>query len=68
MHNERPVLFVDKEAAARIALAMYIGERCKFCDVEFKSLDDLHGAVCASKHPFRIAHEACYAAHQEPAL
>lgn len=56
-------------AAVRVALSMYVGERCKFCRHRFTSLADLdaRSVVFAGYHEHgRIACQACWDA-QAPA-
>ena len=45
----------------RLALSMYLGERCKYCGVTFATLDDLHDTVFAGYHQWgRLAHKECW--------
>lgn len=53
------------DVAVRIALSMYLGEKCKFCKEEFKTLEDLKTAVWAGYHEHgRLAHESCWVTHE----
>jgi len=57
----------DKKTAFRIAMSMYLGERCKYCGEEFKTLDDLSDAVYAGYHEHgRLAHKRCWDANTPP--
>ncbi|NLH78496.1 MAG: hypothetical protein GX465_15805 [Acidobacteria bacterium] len=45
----------------RLAMSMYLGERCKYCGREFATLDDLRDAVWVGQHEHgSLAHEDCY--------
>ena len=51
----------NRELYLELALSMYLGERCKYCLVEFKELDDLKDAVYAGYHEHgRLAHTKCW--------
>jgi hypothetical protein len=39
------VLKVSKEVSVNIALAMYLGEQCKYCGKVYETLDDLKDTV-----------------------
>ena len=41
---------VSKATALKIVMSMYLGERCKFCGKEYKTLDDLKDTVWAGYH------------------
>jgi predicted RNA-binding protein YlqC (UPF0109 family) len=47
-----------------IALSMYLGECCKYCGKQAKTLDDLRTVVYAGSHAKgRIACESCWNAN-----
>ena len=47
--------------AVKIAMSMYLGERCKFCLERFETLESLQDAVWAGCHEHgRIAHQRCW--------
>lgn len=51
----------NKDYLARVALSMYLGERCKFCLRVFETLDDLKDAVYAGYHEHgRVACKSCW--------
>lgn len=56
--------------ALTMSMSMYLGERCKYCLGEFKTLNDLKDAVWAGYHEHgRLAHDACWqAAHPQDAV
>ena len=39
-----------RDIALEIALMMYLGEQCKYCGKEYKTLDDLKDTVWAGYH------------------
>jgi hypothetical protein len=54
-------LIVDKNMALKIAMSAYLGEHCKFCGQEFKTLEDLKDTVFAGYHEHgRLAHQECW--------
>lgn len=57
---------VERQVAFRVALSMYLGERCKYCLGVFDTLESLHDAVWAGYHEHgRLAHERCWKEHNE---
>ena len=51
----------NRSDVLRMALSMYLGERCKFCGVTFATIDDLDSTVYAGCHQWgRLAHKACW--------
>jgi hypothetical protein len=51
----------------KLALSMYLGERCKYCGVTFNELDDLKDTVWAGYHQWgRLAHKTCWDKNNEP--
>jgi hypothetical protein len=55
-----------REFAAHMALAMYLGEHCRFCDVQVTTMEELKTVVYAGYHARgRIAHQACWDAQPE---
>lgn len=55
----------NRDTLLRLALSMYLGERCKYCNATFQTLDDLKDAVWAGYHDGgRLAHESCFKAAQ----
>ena len=58
------VLEVSKEVAVNLALAMYLGEQCKYCGKVYETLDDLKDAVYAGYHEHgRLACQSCWSAN-----
>jgi len=58
-------LKVDRDTAVLIALCMYLGECCKFCGKEYKTLDDLKDTVWAGYHEHgRLACADCWEKHK----
>lgn len=55
----------NKDYLVKLALSMYIGMRCRYCQVEFVSLDELNDVVWASRpgEPAQIAHSECFSQH-----
>lgn len=52
---------VSHDTAVKLVMSMYLGEKCKYCLKEFKTLDDLKDAVYAGYHEHgRIAHQSCW--------
>lgn len=52
---------VSKDAALKIACSMYLGERCKYCGREYKTLDDLRETVWVGYHGHRqLACKGCW--------
>lgn len=47
--------------ALRLALSMYLGERCRFCDRTYETMEDLRDTVFAGYHEHgRLACKACW--------
>jgi len=54
-------LTVSKKSAIKIALSMYLGEKCKYCGKEYKALKDLDNTVWAGSHANgRLACKKCW--------
>jgi len=52
---------VSHESAVKIALSMYLGEKCKYCGKEYKTLEDLSDTVWAGYHEHgRLACQSCW--------
>ena len=50
-----------RKQALKMALSMYLGEHCKFCRKEYKTLEDLKDTVWAGYHEHgRLACESCF--------
>ena len=44
-----------------LALSMYLGEKCKYCLVEFVTIDDLRDTVWVGEHKYgSLAHQTCF--------
>ena len=55
------VLEVSREVAVNLALAMYLGESCKYCGKVYETLDDLKDTVYAGYHEHgRLACQKCW--------
>jgi hypothetical protein len=51
----------DLDGLVNLALSMYLGERCKFCDKQYATLDDLKDTVWAGYHEHgRLACKRCW--------
>jgi hypothetical protein len=51
----------NREHLLQVAASMYLGERCKYCGREYRTLDDLKGTVFAGYHEHgRLACETCW--------
>ena len=51
----------NRPAMLRLALSMYLGERCKFCGKEYKVIEDLSDTVFAGYHKHgRLACKLCW--------
>jgi hypothetical protein len=51
----------DRQVAFQIAMSMYLGEGCKYCDKTFETMDDLKTAVWPAYHERgRLAHKECW--------
>ena len=58
----------DQATVVKIALSMYIGERCKFCGKEYKTLEDLQDTVYVGDHEHgRLACASCWNQQKEEA-
>ena len=56
--------YTDVETAARLALSMYLGEKCKYCDKLYETLEDLEDTVWAGEHENgRLACRSCWEEH-----
>jgi hypothetical protein len=55
-------------ALVRVCMSMHLGECCKYCGREYKTLDDLKDTVWAGEHAKgRLACKACWdASHTAP--
>ncbi len=57
----------EKHDMALMALAMYLGEGCKYCPKTFDTLEQLKDAVWAGYHDRgRLAHRECWKQHHSP--
>ena len=55
---------VTHENAVKIAMSFYLGEHCKFCGKEYKTLGDLQDTVFAGYHEHgRLACQSCWNEH-----
>mgnify|MGYP001610845784 CR=1 FL=1 len=59
-----PVTENNKDALVRLALSMYLGEKC-ICGHKFTTLDELNGTVWFPHDTGRITHKECYDAHKK---
>lgn len=51
----------NRDALVEIAMSMYLGEKCKYCGKQYKTLTDLKGTVFAGYHEHgRLACKACW--------
>jgi len=51
----------NRDYLAEIAMSMYLGEGCKYCDRTFETLGDLKDAVFAGYHERgRLACKSCW--------
>lgn len=58
-----PVTPMNRGDLLRLALSMYVGMKCRYCQLTFKTIEDLHEAVGASMpgaREFQIAHRKCW--------
>ena len=54
----------NREALVENALSMYLGEKCKYCGREYKTLADLKDTVYAGYHEHgRLACGSCWRAN-----
>ena len=61
MNDEKGFIEVDGETAYKIVMSMYLGEKCKYCLREFKTLEDLNDTVWAGCHEHgRLACRSCW--------
>ena len=45
----------------RMALSMYLGEKCNYCGVTFRTINDIKSTVWAGCHQWgRLAHKTCW--------
>ena len=55
------IIEVPLDVAVNLALSMYLGEQCKYCGKEYKTLDDLKDTVWAGYHEHgRLACKSCW--------
>jgi len=51
----------NRLSMAELAMSMYLGEHCKYCGKEYRTLDDLRATVWAGYHERgRLACEKCW--------
>lgn len=51
----------NEDYLVKVALSMYLGEKCKYCLREFETLEDLKDSVYAGYHEHgRIACKSCW--------
>lgn len=51
----------NRESLVEVALSMYLGERCKYCGKQYKTLADLKDTVYAGYHERgRLACGSCW--------
>ena len=56
----------NKDYLIKKALSMYLGECCKYCQKEYKTLDDLNDTVFAGYHEYgRLACKSCWDANNQ---
>lgn len=55
----------NKDYLVKLAMSQYLGMHCRYCQVEFVSLDELRHVVLASMpgEPAQIAHSECFKRH-----
>ena len=52
---------ISKKQALNIALSAYLGEKCKYCKKEYKTIKDLDDTVFAGYHENgRLACKECW--------
>jgi hypothetical protein len=55
---------VSTVSGVKLDMSMYLGERCKYCGKQYKTLEDLKDTVYAGYHERgRLACKSCWAAH-----
>jgi hypothetical protein len=65
-HRLASVKVTDQHRAglADMAMSMHLGEKCKYCLREYKTLTDLEDAVWVGDHEYgRLACESCWKAN-----
>ena len=51
----------NRDYMVQVALSVYLGEKCKYCLREYKTLDDLNDTVWAGRHANgRLACQSCW--------
>jgi len=51
----------NRDVLFKLALSVYLGEKCKYCLKKFKTLEDLKDAVWDGRHKHgRLAHKKCW--------
>ena len=56
-----PITDENREQVFQIAMSMYLGERCAYCERVYKTLDDLEDTVWYGSHEHgRLACKACW--------
>jgi hypothetical protein len=51
----------NRPAMVRLALSMYLGEKCKYCLRQYTTLEDLENTVWAGYHEHgRLACQSCW--------
>lgn len=54
----------NRSELLKLALSMYLGEKCKYCLGEFATFESLNDAVYAGHHEHgRLAHNSCWDAN-----
>lgn len=49
------------DTLVNLAMSVYLGERCKYCDKVYETIDDLNKTVWAGLHEHgRLACETCW--------
>ena len=62
--SEKSVIYTTKCDAVKLVLSAYLGEKCKYCLKEFKTIESLDDAVWVGYHEHgRLAHEKCWKEH-----
>jgi len=57
----------NRDKLLKLAMSMYLGEKCKYCWKEYKTLDDLKTTVFAGYHENgRLACEKCWRENNVP--
>jgi hypothetical protein len=61
-----PVTDENKDYLTEAVLSSYLGERCKYCEKIYETLDDLKDTVWAGDHEHgRLACRSCWAANNK---